>query len=109
MRKFSYALLLVVLAGTLSSCVVAHDRYGSSVVAEPEFWGTVTYVDPTARWIDLDYAADGGRHMSRRVYYDERATRWDGVRYTELRAGDQIVVHGRNQRGRYRVDSVRRH
>ena len=76
---------------------------------EPEFWGTVTYVDPGARRIDLDYVGEGGRHSTRQVFYDERGTRWDGVRYSELHSGDQVVVRGRDNHGRYEVESVRRH
>jgi hypothetical protein len=112
MRKISFAVLTLLI---ISGCVV--DRYGrndrryrgDAVIVEPEFWGTVTLVDPRARRIDLDYVGDGGRHYTRQVFYDERGTRWDGVRSSELRSGDQVVVRGRNNRGRYEVESVRRH
>jgi hypothetical protein len=109
MKRLSFTILSLLITGMLSGCVVAHDRYGRGVVVEPEFWGTVTYVDPRSHRIDLDYVDGGGRHMARQVYYDEQATRWDGVRYSELHSGDQLVVRGRNVRGRYRVESVHRH
>jgi hypothetical protein len=92
-----------------SACVVYRDRYRTPVVVEPEFWGTVTYVDPVVHRIDLDYIGDRGRHYTRAVYYDERRTQFDGVRYSNLRAGDQVWVRGRNVRGRYRAESIRRH
>lgn len=105
MKKISFAVLSVLI---VSGCAVYHDRYGSTVV-EPDFWGTVTYVDPAAHRIDLDYVGDGGRHSRRAVFYDERSTQWDGVRYSDLHQGDQVWVHGHKVRGRYRADSVRRH
>ncbi len=111
MRKASVlAVLSLALVSMLSGCVVSQGRYGrrSSVVVEPEFWGTVTYVDPASRWIDLDYV-DAGRHTTRRVYYDTRNTQWDGVAYSDLRPGVQISVRGRNNRGRYSAERIRRH
>ena len=108
MRKISFAVLALLV---VTSCAVGYGRgrYRDTVVMEPEFWGTVTYVDPGARRIDLDYVGDGGRHYTRQVYYNETSTRWDGVRYSDLHSGDQVVVRGRNNRGRYEVESVRRH
>jgi hypothetical protein len=111
MRKISFAFLSLLI---ISGCVVDHygrnGRYQrDAVIVEPEFWGTVTFVDPRAQRIDLDYVGDGGRHFTRRVFYNERGTRWDGVRYSELRSGDQVVVRGRDNNGRYEVESVRRH
>src|SRR5450759_3377109 len=105
MRKISFAVLTLLI---LTGCVV--DRYGrngrrrDAVIVEPEFWGTVTFVDARARLMDLDYVGDGGRHYTRRVYYDARTTRWDGIRDSEVRSGDQVVVRGRNNRGRYEVE-----
>lgn len=92
----------------VSACAVYHDRYGTAVAVEPEFWGTVTYIDPGSRLIDVDYVGDGGRHFTRRVYYGAEA-RWDGVRDAELHSGDRIWVRGHNARGRYQVETVRRH
>ena len=101
----SFALILA------SSCAVGlyHDRRGRDVVvAAPEFYGTVTYVDAGAHRIDLDYI-EGGNHVTRNVYYDEGATRWNGVRYNEIHNGDHITVRGRQEKGQWRADEVRRH
>jgi len=110
MRKVSIAAMSFALMGLFitSGCAVYHDRYGTTVAVEPEFWGTVTYVDPYSHRIDLDYVGDGGRHFTRAVYYDSGA-RWDGVRDSELHSGDRIWVRGRNERGRYHAEAVRRH
>jgi hypothetical protein len=99
----SFVLVLV------SSCAagIYRDRYGTRVVAAPEFYGTVTYFDPVARRIDLDYI-EGGRHLVRNVYYDDGYTRWNGVRYDQIRTGDRIVVRGRQDRDRWRAEEVRR-
>ena len=104
MRNLSLALITLFVA---AGCYTYHDRY-RSVAVEPEFWGTVTYVDPGSSRIDLDYVGDGGRHYTRSVYYAP-GTRWDGVRYSDVRAGDRIYVSGRNRRGRYEAESVRRY
>ncbi|HSY49921.1 MAG TPA: hypothetical protein VLC46_13995 [Thermoanaerobaculia bacterium] len=110
MRKISVAVIAVALVSlfTVSGCAVYHDRYGTAVAFEPEFWGTVTYVDPGSGIIALDYVGDGGRHFTRRVYYGADA-RWDGVRDAELHSGDRIWVRGRSTGRRYQVESVRRH
>ncbi len=107
MKKLLPLLLAVVLA---SSCAVGmyHTRRGDRVVVEPEFYGTVMFVDPAAHRIDLDYV-DAGRHYTRNVYYDEGATRWNGVRYTEIRNGDRITVRGHQDKGNWRAEEVRRH
>src|ERR1700745_41081 len=99
MRKFAFAVMALFI---VSACAVYHDRYGTAVAVEPEFWGTVTYIDPGTGLIDLDYVGDGGRHFTRRVYYGADA-RWDGVRDAELHTGDRIWVRGHNARGRYQV------
>jgi hypothetical protein len=101
------ALFVLALA---SSCAVGayHDRYGTQVAVGPDWWGTVTYVDPNYGWYDLDYV-DSGRHYSRRVYYDQRNTNWDGVRYNEIRPGDQVWVSGRQNHGRWNAEHIRRH
>ena len=106
MRKMCLAVLALLI---VSSCAVYHDRYGRTAYVEPEFWGTVTYVDPVAARIDLDYVGDAGRHFRRSVYYDPQATRWDGVRYNEIHNGDRISVRGQSRNGRYQVESVRRY
>ena len=100
-----FALLLVA-----SSCSVGayHDRYGTNVAVAPDWWGTVTYVDPSYGWYDVDYV-NTGRHYTRRVYYDRNRTSWDGVRYNDLHTGDQIWVSGREHRGRWDADRIRRH
>jgi hypothetical protein len=100
----SFALVLA------SSCAagIYHDRYGTRVVAVPEFYGTVTFIDPVAHRFDLDYV-ESGRHYTRNVYYDEGATRWNGIRYDEIHNGDRIMIRGRQDRNRWRADEVRRH
>lgn len=112
MRKTSLVVMVALLAvGTTlatAGCAAYHDRYGTTVAFEPEFWGTVSYVDVPNGRIDLDYVGDGGRHFNRSVYYGADA-RWDGLRDAELHAGDQIVVHGRTENGRFRTEWVRRH
>ena len=105
MRQFALAVMALFI---VSACAVYHGRYGTAVAVEPEFWGTVTYIDPGSRLIDVDYVGDGGRHFTRRVYYGAEA-RWDGVRDAELHSGDRIWVRGHNARGRYQVEAVRRH
>jgi hypothetical protein len=107
MKKLIPLSFVLVLA---SSCAtgIYHDRYGTRVVAEPEFYGTVTYMDPAAHRIDLDYI-EGGRHYTRNVYYDEGATRWNGVRYNEVRTGDRIRIRGRQDKDRWRAEEVRRY
>jgi hypothetical protein len=107
MKKLLPLLLTVVLA---SSCAVDmyHSRRGDRVYVEPEFYGTVTFVDPGAHRFDIDYV-EGGRHYTRNVYYDEDATRWNGVRYTEIRNGDRITVRGRQDGRHWRAEEVRRH
>ena len=107
MRKILLAVFALLI---VSSCATYHDRYGrGGVYVEPEFWGTVTYIDPGSARIDLDYVGDAGRHFQRSVYYDPQVTRWDGVRYNEIRNGDRIYVRGRDRNGRYQVESVRRY
>jgi hypothetical protein len=103
----SFALILA------SSCAagIYHNRRGTEVVVAPEFYGTVTFVDPVGHRIDLDYI-EGGTHYTRNVYYDEGATRWNGVHYNEIHNGDHITVRGRQDKqdkGRWRADEVRRH
>jgi hypothetical protein len=107
MKRLSYVLTALLLAG---GCAVGyqHGRYHDRVIVEPiDVWGTVTLIDPVDHRIELVYD-EGGSHRSRSVYYDERATRWDGVRYTELRNGDVITVRGRDRGGRWTAESVAR-
>ncbi|HXA19284.1 MAG TPA: hypothetical protein VN380_20000 [Thermoanaerobaculia bacterium] len=104
MKKLALTALFLLLA---SSCAVYHDRYGTQVAVAPEFWGTVTYVDPGARYINLDYY-DGGVRESRVIYYG-RGTRWDGIRDSDLRAGDKVWVRGRQHSGRWDAEHLRRH
>jgi hypothetical protein len=101
----SLALVLV------SSCAVGlyhNNRNRTRVEAQPEFYGTVTYFDPVAHRIDLDYV-ENGTHQTRNVYYNTQATRWNGVRDNEVRTGDRIVVRGHQDKGRWQADEVRRH
>ena len=107
MKKLLSLSFVLVLA---SSCAagIYRDRHGREVVVTPEFYGTVTFVDPIGHRIDLDYV-DGGRHYTRNVYYDEGATHWNGVRYNEIHNGDRITVRGRQDRDHWRADEVRRH
>ena len=101
----SFALILA------SSCAVGvypGHRRGPDVVAAADFDGTVTFVDLVGHRIDLDYV-ESGRHYTRNVYYDEGATRWNGVRYNEIRNGDRITVHGHQDKDRWRAEEVRRH
>jgi hypothetical protein len=99
------------LALVLSSCAsgVYSDRYGASVMVSPEWWGTVTYVDPYARRIDFDYI-DGGVHYVRPVYY-ARHTRWDsGLAFSTVHAGDRLWIRGRaNRGGHWQAEHVRRY
>jgi hypothetical protein len=113
MRKISLAVFAVLI---VSSCAVYpdryygdryyYDRYGRAVAVEPEFYGTVTYVDPYASVIELDYLGYGGRHYRRSVYYDTRFTRWGGMRYSDLRPGERVWVRARNDGGRYRAERI---
>jgi hypothetical protein len=107
MKKLLPLSFVLVLA---TSCAVGmyHDRRGDRVVVAPEFYGTVTLFDPVAHRIDLDYI-EGGRHYTRNVYYDEGATRWNGVRYSEIHSGDRITVRGRQEKDHWRAEEVRRH
>jgi hypothetical protein len=110
MKKLLPLSFIFVLA---AACAVGlyPDRRGRDrdvVVAAPEFYGTVTYIDAGAHRIDLDYI-EGGNHVTRNVYYDEGATRWNGVRYNEIKNGDRITVRGRQEKGQWRADEVRRH
>jgi hypothetical protein len=107
MKKLLLLSFVLLLA---SSCAVDmyHSRRGDRVYVEPEFYGTVTYIDPVGHRIDLDYI-DAGRHYTRNVYYDESATRWNGIRYTEIHNGDRITVRGRQDGRRWRAEEVRRH
>ena len=67
----------------------------------------MTYIDPGAGYINLDYY-DNGIRVPRVVYYG-RGTTWDGFRYTDLRAGDRIWVNGRQHRGRWEAQRLRRY
>lgn len=106
MKKFALTALFVLLASSCSTSLY-HDRYGTEVAVSPEFWGTVTYVDPGSRYINLDYYDNGVR--SPRVVYYGRGTRWDGLTYSNLRAGDKVWVRGRQNRGRWNAQNVRRY
>jgi hypothetical protein len=77
------------------------------VVVAPDYYGTVTYYDPIAHRVDLDYL-DAGVHRTRTVYYNARRARWDGLRENELRPGVAIHVHGRQNRDRWVADSFGR-
>src|SRR4051795_10598798 len=98
MNRLASVALLLVLA---SSCAtgVYHDRYGTEVAVAPEFWGTVTYVDPYYNRIGINYW-DGAYYQPREVYF-ARGTRWNGLSYSQLRTGDRIWVNGRQHRGRW--------
>jgi hypothetical protein len=109
MRNVSLALFSIFI---VTACATHYrDRYnngyGNGYYA-PEWYGTVTYVDPYAHRIDLDYM-QGRRHYTRSVYYDPRGTRWDGVRDNELRRGDRIYVTGADRNGRYEAEHIRRY
>ncbi|HUJ14331.1 MAG TPA: hypothetical protein VL284_11130 [Thermoanaerobaculia bacterium] len=105
MRNISLALVSMLI---VAACATHYgNRYGYGNA--PEFWGTVTYVDAGANRIDLDYVGPRGRHYARSVYYDPRATRWDGVGYRDLRRGDRIYVNGGDRNGRYWANSIRRY
>lgn len=106
MKKLALTTLFLLLASSCATSVY-HDRYGTEVAVSPEFWGTVTYVDPGAHYINLDYY-DGTVRQSRVVYYS-RGTRWDGIRDSELRTGDKVWVRGRENRGRWNAENMRRH
>jgi hypothetical protein len=108
MKKLVPLSLFVLVLASACAVDVYHSRRGNAVYVEPEFYGTVTYVDVAAHRIDLDYV-DAGRHYSRNVYYDEGATQWNGVRYNEIRNGDRITVRGRQDGKRWRAEEVRRH
>ena len=98
----------LILASSCAVGVYPGHRRGPDVVAVADFDGIVTFVDLVGHRIDLDYV-ESGRHYTRNVYYDEGATRWNGVRYNEIHNGDHIVVHGRKDKDRWRADEVRRH
>jgi capsid portal protein len=104
MKKLALVALFLMLA---SSCAVYHDRYGTRVVAAPEFYGTVTYVDTGAGYINLDYY-DNGVRVPRVVYYGNGTT-WDGLRYSDLRVGDKVWVNGHQRRGRWEAEHLRRY
>jgi hypothetical protein len=108
MKNMSY----VLAAFLLVSCADVgyyHNRHGDTVVIEPvDLWGTVTFFDPVGHRIDLDYD-DGGVRRTRSIYYDEHATRWDGVQYSEIHKGDAIKVHGHKDHDRWTAESVSRH
>jgi hypothetical protein len=106
MKKLALTALFVLLAGACSTSVY-HDRYGTEVAVAPEFWGTVTYVDPGSHYINLDYY-DNGVRVPRVIYYG-RGTRWDGLTYSNLRAGDRVWVSGRQHRGRWNAEHLRRY
>ncbi|MGH9423767.1 MAG: hypothetical protein ACRD3J_27580 [Thermoanaerobaculia bacterium] len=107
MKKLALVGLFLMLA---SSCAtgVYHDRYGTRVVTYPDFYGTVTYLDPGAGYINLDYYDNGVR--TPRVIYYGRGTTWDGgLRFSDLHAGDKIWVSGRQHRGRWEAQRLRRY
>ncbi len=71
----------------------------------PGWWGTVSYVSPS--YVDFDYVDGGGRHFTRRAYWD-RSSQWgDGMAYNTLRPGERVYVRGHDVRGRYHVDDFR--
>jgi hypothetical protein len=104
MKKLALIALFLMLA---SSCSVYHDRYGTRVTAYPDFYGTVTYIDPSASYINLDYY-DNGVRVPRVVYYGNSTT-WDGLRYSDLHTGDRIWVSGNQRRGRWEAQRLRRY
>ncbi|SRR5258708_2307576 len=110
MRNASYVLAAFLIAsGCAADVGYYHSGYGNAVVVEPvDLWGTVTFVDPVGHRIDLDYD-DSGVHRSRSIYYDERATRWNGIRYDEIRHGDAIRIQGHRDHDRWTAESVWRH
>ena len=106
MKKLALTALFVLLASACATGVY-HDRYGTRVAVSPEFWGTVTYVDPAAGYVNLDYY-DGGVRYPRVIYYG-RGTHWDGLTYSDLHVGDRVWVRGRQHRGRWDAENFRRY
>ena len=106
MKKIAPLAFALVLA---SSCAVGYGHRGGGVdvVAAADFDGTVTFIDVAGHRMDLDYI-EGGRHYTRNVYYDDAGTRWNGVRYDQVRIGDHIAVHGHRDHDRWRAEEVRR-
>ena len=107
MKHIIVGLLMVT---SLSSCAVnvgARRGYRNVAVAPDYYYGTVTYYDPVTRRVDLDYL-EGDRHMTRSVYYDDRNTRWEGLRSEEIRTGVVVRVRGHQRRGRWMADSFGR-
>lgn len=93
----------------MSSCAVGYNsrHYGAAVAVGPEWWGTVTYVDPLASRIDIDYVDGGGVHYTRPVYYT--GATWDGVRYNDVRPGDRVWIRGHADRDHWRAEHIRRY
>ena len=106
MKKLALTAFFVLLASACSTSLY-HDRYGTEVAVAPEFYGTVTYVDPGSGYINLDYYNADVREP--RVIYYGRSTRWDGVRDSELRVGDKVWVRGRQRSGRWEAENMRRY
>jgi hypothetical protein len=106
MRKFAaFAFLLFTLSACSAGVYGRHSAVAVSVA--PEWYGTVTYVDANSSRFDLDYYG-GGRHYVRPVYFHS-GTRWDGIRYTDVHKGDRIMINGRQHRGRWTAESIRRY
>ena len=106
MKKLALTALFLLLASSCSTSLY-HDRYGTEVAVAPEFWGTVTYVDPGAHYINLDYY--NGSVREPRVIYYGRGTRWDGIHDSDLRVGSQVWVRGHQHRGRWEAENLRNH
>lgn len=111
MRKLAATAAAIPIALTLlGGCSAGYyDRggYAVGVGLAPEWYGTVTYVDPYASRFDVEYFDNGVRYV-RPVYYG-RGTAWDGMAYRDLRMGDRVYVRGRENRGNWRAQSVRRY
>lgn len=106
MKKVALTALFLLLSSSCATSVY-HDRYGTEVAVAPDFYGTVTYVDTGAGYINLDYY-DNGVRVPRVVYYGNGTT-WDGLRYSDLHTGDRIWVSGNQRRGRWEARRLRRY
>ena len=123
MRRASFVLATLLATGLLSACGssgglgdISDIILGSpSSKQSSDVRGYVTYVNTQNQSIDLDVSHinnlrnTGSSNQRGTIYYDSRTRVVFGGRdynFTVLERGDEIVVRGSNQSGRYVAESI---
>jgi hypothetical protein len=73
-----------------------------------DVWGTVSFIDPVAHRVDLDYV-DHGNHQTRSYHYDEHSTKWNNLHDSDVKKGDEITIHGHQGKDQWEAETVSPH